>query len=294
MVPPPPADIAGTAERPSDAADALGSLGGFGGLASVASTAKQVATYGNLLADAAKFTQKMQEDYPDDATRIAAYGDKMTEDADTIGVAALKIDAAQTCYEEAASALKAGIESGDVRSSDARRRQKEILGGVAKVQDVLDDSRVTMDTNMKSYNEALNTDTSGMGMNLGSIAQAASMAGVNLLSGGAGGGGSSQPYSVHAAANAAARQAASDAYVLQGGDPNAVDPTTGMMKGLMLATGVTTGTGIDRNDNVHRAYFVQSNAYTNAWWDAYGKSGGDRRRESTRRRLSDGILGCPG
>jgi hypothetical protein len=224
MVPPPPADIAGKLQTAGQVADVvgkipgLGGLGGFGGFGGAfGGGAKQVATYSNLLTDAAAFTQKMQKDYPDSASRIAAYGDKMSGDADKIGEAALKIDTAQTCYADAATALKAGTDAGEIKGSEVSSRQKEIVGGLGVAKSVLDDSRVTMDTNMKSYNEALTNDTSSMGVNLGSVAQSIAAA------------------RVASAANPIA------------------DPS-----------------------NPYHAYYTQTNAYQQAWFDGYTKSGGDQ------------------
>lgn len=181
MVPPPPADIAGKVKAASDVAGAvskipgLGGLGGFGGaFGGLGGAAKQVTTYGNLISDAAKYTSKMQQDYPDPAARMAAYGDKMSGDADKIGEATLKIDGAQTCYANASAALK----SGEIKGSEAKDRAKEILGGLNEGKSVLDDSRSTMEINMKGYNEALTTDSSSMGLDLGALGQMAGAAGV--------------------------------------------------------------------------------------------------------------------
>ncbi len=216
MVEPPPVDVAGGAKKASEVAGALGKLGGvpgfgaFGGLAKAASTASQVATYSNYLADAAEFTKKMQEDYPDPAARLEAYGERMGEDADKVGEAAVKLDEAQACYETAFLALKANLAAGEVKSRDAVRYQKEIQEGLEIVSEVLNDSEKTLDTNMKSYNEALTSDSSGMGLNLGSIAQAAStgVSAANALGVGGGGATSGRPN----AGMYAAYQAQSNAY----------------------------------------------------------------------------------
>jgi len=179
LVPPPPPDVAGTAKKAGEVAGVLGKLGGvpglggLGGLGKVASLGQQAASYSNLIADAAKFTQKMQQDYPDAAARLAAYGDKMSGDADTIGEAALKVNDAQACYENAYTALKAAVIAAEIKPADAAKRQKEIVAGLDEADEVLADARTTMDMNMKSYNEALTTDTTGMGLNLGSLAQVA-------------------------------------------------------------------------------------------------------------------------
>lgn len=220
MVPPPPTDIGGTAKKAGEVAGTIGKLGGFvpglgglGGLGRAAQTANQVATYSGYVADAAAFSKKMQEDYPDAAARLAAYGDKMGEDADKIGEATLKVNEGQACYEKAFTDLKAGIESKEIKGRDISRRQKEIQEGLEIAGDVLSDSRKTMDKNMESYNEAMTSEESGMGVNFASLAQ-----------------------------SAAAR------------------------KGLAAAAG-TGAVG------PYAAYYTQTNAYTDTWWQTYNATG---------------------
>ena len=61
LVPPPPPDIAGTAQKVGAAADVAGKLGGafgfggLGGLGKVASTTQQVAKYSNMVGDATQY-----------------------------------------------------------------------------------------------------------------------------------------------------------------------------------------------------------------------------------------------
>ncbi len=215
MVPPPPLDVAGKAQTANQVAGALGKLGGFGipglgGLGKVAGVANQAATYSGYVADAAAFSKKMQEDYPDPASRLAAYGDKMGQDADKIGDATMKLEEGQACYEKAYTTLKAGLESKDIKSSEASKRQKEIQEGLGIAGDVLADARTTMDQNMKSYNEAMTSEEKGMGVNFGSLAQAAGAGRALAASGG---------------------------------------------------------------DSTYAAYYTQTNAYTNAWWQNYNESG---------------------
>jgi len=215
MVESPPMDVGGTAKKAGEVAGALGKLGGFGvpglgGLGKVTQMANQAATYSNYVADAATFAKKMQDDFPDPAARVAAYGDKMGQDADTIGEATLKVSEAQGCYETQFEALKAGVAAKEIRSSEASRRQREIQQGLNLAGDVLSDARVTMDQNMKSYNEAMTTEESGMGVNFGSLAQAAG-AGRALAAGG--------------------------------------------------------------GDSTYAAYYTQTNAYTNSWWQTYNETG---------------------
>ncbi len=189
MVPPPPMDVGGAAQKAGAAAGALGKLGGFGipglgGLGKVAGLANQASTYSGYVADAAAFSKKMQEDYPDAAARLAAYGDKMGQDADKIGAATLKLGEGQACYEQAFQALKAGLESKEIKGAEAGKRQKEIQEGLGIAGDVLGDARATMDQNMKSYNEAMTSEEKGMGVNFGSLAQAAGAGRALAASGG--------------------------------------------------------------------------------------------------------------
>ncbi len=189
MVPPPPVDVGGAAQKAGAAAGLLGKassfgIPGLGGLGKVASLANQAATYSGYVADAAAFSKKMQEDFPDPAARLAAYGDKMGTDADKIGDAALKLEEAQVCYEAAHMNLKTAVEAKEIKGSEIGRRQKEIQAGVDLVGDVLGDMRTTMDQNMKSYNEAMTSEETGMGVNFGSLAQAAGGARALAASGG--------------------------------------------------------------------------------------------------------------
>lgn len=196
MVEPPPADVAGTMRAAGEVAGVLGQLGGFGGLGGLgktAQTATQVAKASNLIADATQFTQKMQQDFPDPAARLAAYGDRMGQDADTIGEATLKIDGGQACYEQALVDLAAGIESGEIKSKDASARQKEIAAGLEIASETLTDARGRMDTNSKSFNDALSMESTSLGLDFATIGQAVAIgsAASNMV-GSVGGGGTDE------------------------------------------------------------------------------------------------------
>lgn len=228
MVAKPPVDVAGTASKAGEVAGTIGKLGGLGipglgALGGLASKASTVATYSNYLGDAAKFTKKMQDDYPDAPTRVAAYGDKMGGDADKIGGAGLKLDEARGCYDKSFTELKAGVTSGEINGKDAAKRQKEIVAGLDLANEVLSDARTTMDTNIKSYNEAITSDTTGMGLNLGSIAQAASLgtAAVQMSNAGA----ANNMYSAYYTQTNAYTSAWWDAHN-RGADPNAAAMAT--------------------------------------------------------------------
>jgi hypothetical protein len=223
MVAKPPIDVAGKAQKAGDVAGTIGKLGGMGipglgglgalgGLTKAASTASQVATYSNYISDAAKFTTKMQEDYPDAAARVAAYGDKMGQDADKIGSAGMKLDEARGCYGKSLADLKAGFVDKSINAREAAKRQKEIQTGLGLANEVLSDARSTMDTNIKSYNDALNTDTSGMGLNLGSIAQSASLGSAAMKLAGTGAGAKEDMYGAYYSQTNAYTSAWWDAY----------------------------------------------------------------------------------
>lgn len=184
LVPPPPPDIAGTAAKVGAAADVAGKLGGafglggLGGLGKVASTTQQVAKYSSMVGDATQYMSKMKQDYPDAATRISAYGDKMGADADKVAQAQALVDTAHDCYQKSFTDLQAGVASKEIKSKDAKDRQKEIQAGVGDMASIVADAKTTMNANMKSYNDAINGDTQGMGINLGTIVSAAGAAGV--------------------------------------------------------------------------------------------------------------------
>lgn len=245
MVEPPPTDVAGTMRAAGEVADVLGQIGGFGGLGGLgktAQTATQVANASNLIADATQFTQKMQQDFPDPAARLAAYGDRMGQDADTIGEATLRIDGGQACYEKALADLNAGVASGDIKSKDATARQIEIAAGLEIAQETLTDARGRMDTNSKSFNDALSMESTSMGLDLASIGQAVAIgsAASNMV-GSIGGGGSVHP---SIAADVARRQAASARLAGYGGG--------------------------------YEAYQTQANTYVNTWWASYNQSGSEQ------------------
>lgn len=120
----------------------------------------------------------MKQDYPDAATRIAAYGDKMGADADKVAQAQAQIDTAHDCYQKAFTDLQAGVAAKEIKGKDAKDRQKEIQEGVGEMSSIVADAKTTMNANMKSYNDAINGDTQGMGINLGTIVSAAGAAGV--------------------------------------------------------------------------------------------------------------------
>ena len=190
LIPEPKADVGGTASTVGSAAGALGKIGGFGGfggLGKVASTAATVQQYSGYVASAAALTEKMQNDYPDPADRILAYGDQLGEDAESIQAGAEHLDTAQQCSDDAYSQLVADFEAGDIKKSAAKKQHDEIRKGMIEINTVLTDAQQVMDNNLNNYNEALTNETSGMGLNLGDLATAASVA--NGVAGGGGIGG---------------------------------------------------------------------------------------------------------
>jgi hypothetical protein len=148
----------------------------------------------------------MQSNYPDPADRILAYGEQLGEDADKVLVGAETMEAAQQCYEDAYSQLVVDFEAGSIKKGDAGKRHKEIQKGMIEISMVLADAQQVMDTNLQNYNEALTTETTGMGLNLGDLAQAASVAQSAAGSAGIIGGGGGNP--VDANSRAILRQGA--------------------------------------------------------------------------------------
>ena len=105
----------------------------------------------------------MQSNYPDPADRILAYGEQLGEDADKVLVGAETMEAAQQCYEDAYSQLVVDFEAGSIKKGDAGKRHKEIQKGIIEISMVLADAQQVMDTNLQNYNEALTTETTGVG-----------------------------------------------------------------------------------------------------------------------------------
>lgn len=179
MIPEPKADVGGSASKLGGAAGALGKIGGFGGfggLGKVASTAATVQQYSGYVASAAALTEKMQNEYPDPADRILAYGEQLGEDAEKVDEGALALDSAQQCYDEAYTQLVTDFEAGEIKKKAAKKQHREIQKGMIEISMVLSDAQKVMDDNLQNYNEALTTETTGMGLNLGDLAQAASVA----------------------------------------------------------------------------------------------------------------------
>ncbi|NKB43273.1 MAG: hypothetical protein GKS03_03240 [Alphaproteobacteria bacterium] len=179
LIPEPKADVAGSANKLGSAAGALGKIGGFGGfggLGKVAQTASTVQKYSGYVASAAALTEKMQSDYPDPSDRILAYGEQLGDDANNIQTGAEGLETAQQCYDDAYSELVTEFEAGDVKKKNAKKMHREIQKGMIEISTVLADAQMVMDTNLQNYNEALTTETTGMGLNLGDLAQAASVA----------------------------------------------------------------------------------------------------------------------
>lgn len=179
LIPEPKADVGGSASKLGGAAGALGKIGGFGGLGGlgkVASTAATVQQYSGYVASAAALTEKMQNEYPDPADRILAYGEQLGEDAEKVDEGALALDAAQQCYDDAYTQLVTDFEAGEIKKKNAKKQHREIQKGMIEINMVLADAQKVMDDNLENYNEALTTETTGMGLNLGDLAQAASVA----------------------------------------------------------------------------------------------------------------------
>ncbi len=179
MIPEPKADVGESAGQLGSAAGALGKIGGFGGfggLGKVAQTAATIEQYSGYVASASALTEKMQTDYPDPADRILAYGEQLGEDANKIQTGADTLDAAQTCYEDAYTKLVADFEAGEIKKKAAKDQHREIQKGMIEINAVLADAQQVMDNNLQNYNEALTNETTGMGLNLGDMAQAASLA----------------------------------------------------------------------------------------------------------------------
>ncbi|MBT5241725.1 MAG: hypothetical protein HOL61_14195 [Rhodospirillaceae bacterium] len=231
MIPEPKTDVAGSAGKLGSAAGALGKIGGFGGfggLGKVAQTAATVQQYSGYVASAAALTEKMQSSYPDPADRILAYGEQLGEDANNIQTGSEGLETAQQCYDDAYTQLVADFEAGSIKKRDAKKRHKEIQKGMIEISGVLADAQSVMDSNLQNYNEALTTETTGMGLNLGDLAQAASLAkGVAGSSGVAGAGGCQADFATCSRRDAALRARAAGGWggLYTANDPMGAAPT---------------------------------------------------------------------
>lgn len=228
MIPEPKADIGGTASKIGGAAGALGKIGGFGGLGGlgkVASTAATVQQYSGYVASAAALTEQMQNDYPDPADRILAYGEQLGEDAEKVDGGALALGEAQQCYDDAYTQLVADFEAGEIKKRSAKNHHREIQKGMIEISTVLADAQQVMDNNLQNYNEALTTETTGMGLNLGTLAQAASLA--QGVSGSSIGGGCNADFATCARRDAALRARAAGGWggLYTDKDPMGAAPT---------------------------------------------------------------------
>lgn len=230
MIPEPKADVGGTASKLGGAAGALGKIGGFGGLGGlgkVASTAATVQQYSGYVASAAALTEKMQNDYPDPADRILAYGEQLGEDAEKVDEGALALETAQQCYDDAYTQLVADFEAGEIKKKNAKKQHREIQKGMIEINLVLADAQKVMDNNLQNYNEALTTETSGMGLNLSDLAQAGSLANGVAGSSGIGSAGCKADFATCARRDAALRARAAGGWggLYTDKDPMGAAPT---------------------------------------------------------------------
>ncbi len=166
-VPKPSVDVEKTAKTIGTVANMAGRFGGFGGsFGSIATTASTVAQYSETIADVAAFTESMSTSFPDPSARYVAYGERMkTEATDMQSVADFAIGS-QECYASAYTDLKQGVENGEIKKGEAKKRYKEITIGVANVSELLAHSTIYMNNNIGAYNQAMTQETTGAGFDL--------------------------------------------------------------------------------------------------------------------------------
>lgn len=170
MVPKPAVDVEKTAKTIGTVAGIAGRFGGFGGgLGSMASTASTVAQYSETIADVAAFTEDMSASFPDASDRYVAYGERMASEAEDMQAVAQFSMNSQECYATAYTELKTAVESGEMKSKEAKKRYKEITIGVANIGEMLEHAVVYMDNNVSAYNQALTQETTGAGLNLDNL-----------------------------------------------------------------------------------------------------------------------------
>jgi len=134
----------------------LAGLGGAGGSAMKAiDTANKINKYSGIIDDVAGYSAQMRTEHPDPNERFAAYGSQMSKEAQDLSSVAMAVDASQTCYGEAFNALKAEVDSGELKKSKAQKRVKEIQGGVQASGDVLLLAIERLNKNTASYDQAL-------------------------------------------------------------------------------------------------------------------------------------------
>lgn len=176
MVPSPPPDLkttAGTVTRVAGIASSLGGLAGFGGFGGTtlqaAQTINTVNQYSGLIADVAAFTSAMQQEFPDLGLRLSAYGSHLGDDGDLLTQAADRVAAGQQCYRSAYEALAMASVNGELKERDVKRQHEEITKGMEFAQGILGDARGRVTQNVKSYNKALQLETSNAGIDLGGL-----------------------------------------------------------------------------------------------------------------------------
>ena len=134
----------------------LAGLGGSGGTAMKAlNTANKIQKYSSIADNVAGYSSQMRTEHPDPNDRFAAYGDQMSSEAQDLSSVTMAVSASQQCYSDAFGALKAEVESGELKASKAKKRVKEIQGGVRASGDVLILAIDRLNKNLSSYDEAL-------------------------------------------------------------------------------------------------------------------------------------------
>jgi hypothetical protein len=176
LVPAPPADLhktAGTVTKVAGIASSLGGLAGFGGFGGTtlqaAQTLNTVNQYSGLIADVTAFTSAMQQEFPDLGLRLSAYGSRLGEDSDLLTQASAKVADGQQCYRTAYETLAMASVSGELKERDVKRQHEEITKGMAFAQEILGDAQGRVTQNVKSYNEALQLETTKAGLDLGGL-----------------------------------------------------------------------------------------------------------------------------
>lgn len=158
----------------------LGAVPGVGGAASALNTANTVMKYHDIITDVMAFTEQMRGDHPDATDRFAAYGDRMTAEAEDLNSVQLAVGEAQDCYNAAYAELGAQVASGDLKKSKAKKRHKEIRKGVKATGDVLLNALNRLNQNVSAYDQALTEETGSMGLDIGAITR---IAGISRASG---------------------------------------------------------------------------------------------------------------
>ena len=168
--------IGGSAKTMAKAGGLFGRVGGFVGLGGVASTVGKASSavntvnkYSTIISDVSAFMSQMKKDHPESNDRFAAYGDKMIKEAEDLDKVQLAIEETQNCYDDAYIDLAKKMETKELKKKKAKKRLKEIQKGTKSAGKKLLVTMKRLNTNINSYEQAMNKESSSLGLNFGTL-----------------------------------------------------------------------------------------------------------------------------